>query len=157
MCSQNTTHQLGFGISNRKLIKPNNPRSSGGIGLPDIYQYYIAFNSRYPLQWAYNAERQIGSWEWLEEQIISKHNKELTLTNFWYNPSKIRLKNPVSKFSCEIVTILQKHLSFNGYSLPSCPLWYNPMFVAGGETLKDRMWQQPRCDFLVCCLYVRMF
>lgn len=34
-------------------------RSSGGISLPDIYQYYIAFNSRYPLQWAYNTERQI--------------------------------------------------------------------------------------------------
>lgn len=126
-------------ISQKKLI---NPRSCGGIGLPDIYQYYIAYNSRYPLQWAYNRDRQIGSWEWLEEQLVSKHNKELTLSNLWYNPSKIRLKNPLLKFSCEIVTILHKRLSFNGYSLPSCPLWHNPLFTAGGKTLKDMVWQQ---------------
>lgn len=50
-------------ISQKKITKP---RSSGGIGLPDIYQYYIAFNARYPLQWAYGTERLIGSWEWLE-------------------------------------------------------------------------------------------
>ena len=25
--------------------------------------------------------------------------------------------------------------AFNGYSLPSSPLWYNPLFL-GGETLK---------------------
>ena len=61
--------------------KKTNPRSSGGIGLPDIYQYYIAFNSQYPLQWAYNTERQIGSLEWLEEQLISKYNMELTLAH----------------------------------------------------------------------------
>uniref|UniRef100_A0A667XFI8 Reverse transcriptase domain-containing protein n=1 Tax=Myripristis murdjan TaxID=586833 RepID=A0A667XFI8_9TELE len=56
-------------ISQKKL---KNPRPSGGIGLPDIYQYYIAYNARYPLQWAYNRNREVGSCEWLEEQLISK-------------------------------------------------------------------------------------
>lgn len=76
----------------------------------------------------------ILSWVWLDEQLISKYSKELMLTNLWYNPSKVRL-NPASKFSCEIVTFLHKLLSFNGYSQPSCPLQYNPLFVASGETL----------------------
>lgn len=43
-------------ISQKKII---NSRSSGGIGLTDIYQYYIAFISRYLLQWAYNTERHL--------------------------------------------------------------------------------------------------
>lgn len=125
-------------ISQKKL---NEPRSRGGIALPDIYQYYIAFNSRYPLQWGYNTERKIGSWDWLEEKIISEHCKELTLSKLWYNP-KTRLNNPILKFSCEIVSIIQKGLSFTGYSLPSCPLWRNFLFEAGGVTLKDNQWQQ---------------
>lgn len=125
-------------ISRKKLSEP---RFRGGIALPDIYQYYMAFNSRYPLQWAYSTERKTGSWDWLEEKIISNYNKELTLTRLWYNPTKFRMNNPIIKFSCEIVTALQKRLSFNGYSLPSCPLWRNFLFEAGGETLKDRQWQ----------------
>lgn len=86
--------------------------------------------------------RRVGSWAWLEEQLISKYNKELTFTHLWYNPSKkIRLKNPVLKFSREIVIVLQR-LSFNGDSLPSCPLWQTPLCVVVGKTLKDGSWQQ---------------
>ena len=64
-------------ISNKKL---NNPRIKGGLGLPDIHQYYITFNSRYPLQSAYAGVIEIGRWGWLEENILKSYNKGITLT-----------------------------------------------------------------------------
>ncbi len=117
-------------ISYKKLT---NPRVKGGIGLPDIHQYYVAYNSRYPLHWAYNKVREVGGWDWLEEQILKEYNTDLSLPVLWYNPKAIpKMKNPLLQFSCEI-KLLQKHLSFSGTSLPLCPLWSNSLFTARGQ------------------------
>uniref|UniRef100_A0A668AZ50 Reverse transcriptase domain-containing protein n=1 Tax=Myripristis murdjan TaxID=586833 RepID=A0A668AZ50_9TELE len=37
-------------ISLSKLVRH---RNKGGLGIPDIYTYYLAFNGKYPLLWAY--------------------------------------------------------------------------------------------------------
>ena len=54
-------------IAYNKLIIP---RSMGGLGVPDIYQYYLSFNAKYPLSWAYKSDFPIGSWQWLEQSIM---------------------------------------------------------------------------------------
>ena len=56
------------------------PRSRGGLGVPDIYQYYLLYNAWYPLTWAYKSDALIGSWQWLEETILSC-NKDISLAS----------------------------------------------------------------------------
>lgn len=38
-------------------------RNKGGLGFPDIYKYYIAFNARYPQKWAYKRKHNHTPWE----------------------------------------------------------------------------------------------
>lgn len=99
---------------------------------PSRYLYYIAYNLSYPLKWAYSSQREIGSWEWLEEKIIKEHNSDLSLTTLWYCPNTIKnINNPILRVSGEIIRMQQKYLQFNGNSVPSCPFWCNPLFMAG--------------------------
>lgn len=49
-------------INQKKLSMP---RDRGGLGIPDVYLYYIAFNARYPLIWGFKKDRKKGSWDWL--------------------------------------------------------------------------------------------
>lgn len=51
------------------------------------------------------------------------------------------MDNPLFQLSCEIVKMPQKHLAFSGITLPSCPLWNDSLFTAGGKTLKNSVWQ----------------
>lgn len=40
-------------------------RGRGGLGVPDVYLNYLAFNARYPLIWVYDKRIDNGSWNWL--------------------------------------------------------------------------------------------
>ena len=125
-------------IAYNKLIIP---RSMGGLGVPDIYQYYLSFNAKYPLSWAYRTDPPIGSWQWLEQAIMS--NTDRSLTSMWYHPKPPHLlNNPIIQFSCFCVKQLQKRLGIQGLSLPSCPIWDNPILSAGGRSLHSNIWQR---------------
>lgn len=56
-------------------------------------------------------------------------------------------KNPLITFSCEVAKVFQKCLKTTGLSLPSCPLWNNPSFMAGTNPLTNNIWQ---CKKLTC-------
>lgn len=56
----------------------------------------------------------------------------------WYCPKNLAsLNNPMIKFSISITKTLHKRLGITGASLPSCPLWKNPLFFAGGYPLNN--------------------
>lgn len=118
------------------------PRGSGGLGIPDVYSYYLAYNTRSPLSWAYTCKSEAGSWKWVEEKILSEYSKTVSLPALWYHPKiDVKMDNTLIQFSCEIVKSLQKCLAFDGPSLPSCPRWNNSLLIAGGRTLTNNTWQ----------------
>ena len=126
-------------IGYNKLIIP---RSMGGLGVPDIFQYYLSFNAKYPLSWAYNNDFPIGSWQWLEQSVMPE-NGNITLASMWYCPKPPPLlNNIIIQFSCSIVKQLHRRLGIEGLSLPSCPIWGNPILSAGGRTLRNNIWQR---------------
>lgn len=96
-------------ISLRKL---SIPRKRGGLGVPDIYTYYLALNAQYPLSWAYKKDTStIGSWSWLEHRIVVDACKNISLASFWYKPKyDKRIQNSLIHFSCEIAQVIQKKL-----------------------------------------------
>ncbi len=61
-------------------------RGLGGLGLPNVYKYYIAFNVRYPLKWGYGAESRDTSWESIEQEVLDMQNDKLSLLGMWYTP-----------------------------------------------------------------------
>lgn len=68
-------------------------RYRGGLGVPDIYLYYLPYNARYPLSWGYKNGGTIGSWKWLEEKIVLAHNS-VTLPALWFYPrAKLKMEN----------------------------------------------------------------
>ncbi len=119
------------------------PRNRGGLGIPDVYVYYLSYNGVYPLSWAYKKRlADGGTWRWLEQKIISENCKDFSLTSLWYHPKNDkRIKNPIILFSCKIARTLHKQLQINGLSLPSCPIWQNPLFMAGGKPISNDTWQ----------------
>uniref|UniRef100_A0A8C6TC84 Reverse transcriptase n=1 Tax=Neogobius melanostomus TaxID=47308 RepID=A0A8C6TC84_9GOBI len=127
-------------ISLRKL---SIPRKSGGLGVPDMYTYYLALNAQYPLTWAYKKDPcEIGSWSWLEQKVVLDTCKNISIASFWYKPKcDKRIQNPIIKFSCEIAQAIHKRLKINGLSLPSCPIWNNLLFTAGGQPLANDSWK----------------
>ena len=129
-------------INHKKLSMP---RNKGGLAVPDVYLYYLAYNVRFPLSWAYKNKNQYieGSWEWLEERTISECNKSISISSLWYHPKyNDKIDNSLIDFSCEIVKAVHKQMLIDGSSLPSCPIWNNPLLTAGGRTLTDNTWQQ---------------
>ena len=119
-------------------------RKEGGLGVPDIYAYYLAFNGKYPMCWAYYyGQREVGSLLWLEQKIVHEYKKETSLSSLWYcTDVKTNIKDPIISFSCKIAKIIQKKCSINGLMLPSCPLWENPLLLAGGKTLNNETWKK---------------
>lgn len=133
-------------ISLRKL---SIPRKMGGLGVPDIYTYYLALNAQYPLSWAYKRHTEIGSWSWLEHKIVLNACRNTSLASFWYKPKyDKRIQNPLISFSCEIAKVIHKRLKINGSSLPSCPVWNNPLFTAGGQPLVNDKWKSKNIQSL---------
>uniref|UniRef100_A0A668APH5 Reverse transcriptase zinc-binding domain-containing protein n=1 Tax=Myripristis murdjan TaxID=586833 RepID=A0A668APH5_9TELE len=123
------------------LSKLTLSREKGGLGIPDIYDYYLAFNGKYPMSWAYHEHCVVGSWLWLEKNIIYDCKKDISLSSLWYAPkTKTNVKNAIIDFSCEITKIIHKKCAINGLTLPSCPLWQNPLFSAGGKMLSNEIW-----------------
>ena len=55
------------------------PRRTGGLAIPDVYSYYLAYNVRFPLSWAYTCKSDVGSWKWIEEKIMSEYDKSISL------------------------------------------------------------------------------
>ena len=105
-------------ISYKRLTRP---RKRGGLGVPDVYSYYLAYNARFPMLWAYTGQSEFGSWKWVDENILANQDKSLSLTALWYYPkTNLKIGNPLITFSCEVVKIIQKRLPFNGAYLPSC-------------------------------------
>lgn len=49
---------------NRKTL--SKLRSQGGLGVPDVFLYYLSYNVRFPLAWGYNDIPTRGTWDWLE-------------------------------------------------------------------------------------------
>lgn len=119
------------------LNKLTKHRNKGGLGIPEIFTYYLAFNGKYPTQWAYNERYEVGSWMWPEQQRQDS-NKQISISSMWYCANQINIKSPVLSFSCEIAKIIQKKCVINGLALPSCPLWEKPLFTAGGKTLINK-------------------
>lgn len=89
--------------------------------------------------WAYHEQSEVSSWVWLEQKCIDQSKKQISLSSLWYC-SKVssNIKNPIISFSCEIAKIIQKKCVINGLVLPSCPLWENPLFTAGGKTVINK-------------------
>lgn len=82
----------------------------------------------------------IGSWEWLEERIMSEH-RYVSLASMWYCPKPpTALDSVIIRFSCSIVKMMRRRFGVKGLSLPSCPMWHNPLFTAGENTLNNRLW-----------------
>lgn len=114
----------------------------GGLGIPDVYTYYLAYNGVYSISWPYKKDEVgVGSWRWLEQKIISESCKNISLASFWYqSESDKHIKNAIILFSCQIVKAIHKQLKFNGLSLPSCPIWKNSLFLAGGKPIHNDTW-----------------
>lgn len=74
------------------------PRKKGGLGIPDVHTYYLAYNGVYTLSWAYKKEQAVmGSWRWLEQKLVAANCKNVSLASLWYHtkPNKTILKkNP---------------------------------------------------------------
>ncbi len=74
-------------------------RDNGGLGLPDLYKYYIAFNIRYPLEWGLKLRETV--WEAMEREILDNMEDKISLEGLWYSPIKQKTtENPLIKFSC---------------------------------------------------------
>lgn len=61
----------------------------------------------------------MGSWRWLEQKLIAAN-------------------------CCRIAKEIHKQLKINGLSLPSCPIWNNQAFMAGGKPVCNDSWQQKK-------------
>lgn len=115
-------------------------RNKGGLGIPDMYTCYLAFNGKYPMLWAYQEQYEVGSWIWLEQKIVDESKKGISLPSLWYcTKQNTHIKNPIISFSCEKI---QKKCGINGLELQSCPLWENPLFTAGVKTLINKEWKR---------------
>lgn len=127
------------------LKKLSVTRAQGGLGIPDLYLYYFAHNCQYPLSWAYKTDPpEPGSWRWLEQEIVKdkSKSKNVSLASLWYEPKPDKcIKNSLIIFSCEVAKILQRLLHITGISLPSCPIWKNPSFMAGNAPLTNIFWE----------------
>ena len=111
-------------------------KSKGGLSVPDMYLYYLAYNARFPIVWGYSTKTCKPNWDWLEEQIIKDHNKHISLPSLWYCPKDMAgIDNPIIRCSIGIVKLVHRRLGIVGSSLPSCPLWSNPLISAGGLPL----------------------
>ena len=131
-------------IGYKKLMRP---RNRGGLGIPDVKLYYLSYNARFPLAWGYGGGTEICSWKWTEEQILSEYSKNISLESLWFHPKISKeINNPIFQFSCEVARSLQKLLVFQGISLPSCPVWLNPILTAGGKCLSNKAWQTKGID-----------
>lgn len=121
--------------------KLTTPRSQGGLGVPDVYFYYLSLNARYPLAWAYKSDPVKGGWEWLERKTILE-TKVTTPASLWYSTKPpATLNNSIIRFSCSIAKLFHKRLGINGLMLPSCPIWLNTLLTAGGKPLNNILWQ----------------
>ncbi len=57
-------------------------RKKGGLGIPDIYAYYLAFIAKYPMFWAYyDGQCEIGRLSWLEQKTVLESKKESSLSS----------------------------------------------------------------------------
>lgn len=125
-------------INRNKLYQP---RDKGGLGIPDVYLYYLAFNAKYSLMWGYKTSRDSGSWDWLEEYLVKEKNKSMSLSSLWYTPVlPKKTDNFIIKFSCDISKEIHKRLDIAGSILPSSPIWYNNVFKASGNPLLNIVW-----------------
>lgn len=52
-------------------------RNRGGLGLPDIRKYYLAFNARYPLKWAFHNDFTPTPWEIIEQEVLDMNKCSL--------------------------------------------------------------------------------
>lgn len=114
----------------KALKKLTIPRMKGGLGVPDVYWYYLSFNGRYPLSWAYTELSEKGSWKWPEQNLIAESSKYISLAPLWYHPKcKKNINNPLILHSRKIAKELHNRLNISGLSLPSNPIWKNALFT----------------------------
>uniref|UniRef100_A0A8C6SDT3 Reverse transcriptase domain-containing protein n=1 Tax=Neogobius melanostomus TaxID=47308 RepID=A0A8C6SDT3_9GOBI len=95
------------------LKKLSLQRDQGGLGIPDIFNYYIAFNIRYGLIWGYKKVREARSWDWLEEQLLNENNVAFSLSSLWYHPYlPAKLDNPIMRLTCKTIKKILSCLFF---------------------------------------------
>lgn len=117
-------------------------RNKGGLGLPDVYKYYNAFNARYPLTWAYKREHNHTAWENIEQDILLMNKCPLSLKSLWNFPKyQEYMKNPILQFSCKIASILHNTVDFDGMKSPQTPLWNNGRFFNNGKPFSNKEWE----------------
>ena len=123
-------------------------REKGGLGLPNMYKYYVAFNSRYPLKWGYGSESRDTRWESIEQEILDGLNEGISLQGLWYAPFCKNIDNPLIKFSCSIAKTFQNMIHFKGCDSPKIPLWNNYRFTLNGRPLRNEVWDSKGIRFL---------
>ena len=116
-------------------------REKGGLGLPNVYKYYIAFNSRYPLKWGYGFNSRDTRWESIEQEALDMVKDKVSLQGLWYSPICRNIDNPLIRFSCSIVKTFQNLIDFKVTNSPSVPLWNNYKFVLNGRPLRNDVWE----------------
>ncbi len=52
------------------------------------------------------------------------------------------IDNIIIGFSRSIVKLVYRRLGLKTISLPSCPIWFNPVLSVGGRPLKNDIWQR---------------
>lgn len=70
-------------------------KEKGGLGLLNVYKYYIAFNSRYPLKWGYGFESRDTKWESIEQEALDMLKDKVSLQGLWYGSICKNLDNPL--------------------------------------------------------------
>lgn len=68
-------------------------RELGGLDIPNVYKYYIAFNARYPLKWGYRVDLRDTSWESIQQEALDMHKGKLSLQGMWCAPTCKKLKD----------------------------------------------------------------
>lgn len=114
-------------------------RDKGGLGLPNVYKYYIAFNSRYPLKWGYGSESRDDGKLWNRRYYELKN--KVTLQGLWYAPLCKNIDNPLISFSCSIAKILQNLINLKVSNSPNVPLWNNYRFTLDNKPLRNEAWE----------------
>lgn len=82
--------------------------------------------------WGFGGTTPKASWDWLEGQIITEHNKYISLASLWYHPKPTVKLNDTFVQIANVVKIINTRLGTTG---TLCPLWKNLLFSAGNNLL----------------------
>lgn len=113
-------------------------RKKGRLGLPNVRNYYIALNSRFPLKLGYGWDSRNTRWESIEQEAWDKSKDGVTLQGLWYGPIWKDIDNPLIEFSCTMGKTFQNVVHFNHFNVKNSPSAF-PQFPEWETIHKWRM------------------